>query len=313
MAVPAFYAVDWGTTNFRAFAVAADGAVPRRHADDGGLLAIRDRTFEAQLLTALGPWLEAYGPLPVLMAGMVGAKSGWLEAPYLSCPVGGPEIAAAMVAVPNSAGLAISIVPGLAVRGQAAGDVLRGEETSVLGFLRRRPDYEGALLLPGTHSKCVLVGDGRVLSFRTAMTGEIYRALLDHTILGQTARDHQTARDRQSAPGGDFDAGLERGLAGEGFLQALFAVRTRALLDNLDPAANGAYLSGLLIGFELAALMNELKGQEEPVPLIGAPGLTALYARALQMCGRESVLTDPQGLLVEGLMALQALRRETGE
>lgn len=307
MAVPLFYAVDWGTTNFRAFAVAADGAVLRAHADDAGLLAIRDRGFEAQLLAALGPWLEAYGPRPVLMAGMVGAKTGWREAPYLPCPAGGQELAGALVAVPNRAGLAVSIVPGLVDRGRAPGDVMRGEETLVLGFLQQHPDYEGALLLPGTHSKCVRVADGRIHGFRTAMTGEVYRALLDHTILGQTAHAFEGTPDQE------FDAGLDRGLAGLGLLQALFAVRTRALLDNLDAAANGAYLSGLLIGCELAALVDELKAQSGAVPLIGAAGLTGLYARALRGLGYESVETDPQGLLVEGLMALQALRRETGD
>lgn len=310
MSTAQFYAVDWGTTNFRAFAVGPDGLVVDRMADQAGLLTIRDGAFEAQLLGALGPWFDRHGRRPVVMAGMVGAKTGWLEAPYAACPADRAALAGGMLVVPNAAGIDIRIVPGLACRDGGTGgapDVMRGEETLILGLLQKNPAYEGPVLLPGTHSKCAVVAQGQIRRFCTAMTGEVYRLLLAHGILGQSATPFR------GPPDAAFDDGLRQGLDGKGLLQALFAARTRSLLDGLCAVAAGAYLSGLLIGHELAFLKDQLRGQNRPVPVIGEPGLAALYGRGLALIDVAADTLDPETALIDGLLSLTGQAAGKGE
>ena len=180
MAEPAFIGLDWGTSSFRAFLADADGRALEARADGQGALALKPGEHEAYLAARLAGWPN----LPVLACGMVGAKQGWREAPYVACPAGLAEIAAAMLAVPTASGV-VRIVPGVSARDRAgAPDVMRGEETQLLGALAAGLG-DGVYVLPGTHSKWARIEGGRILGFETFMTGEVFAVLKTHSVLGR--------------------------------------------------------------------------------------------------------------------------------
>jgi 2-dehydro-3-deoxygalactonokinase len=193
------------------------------------------------------------------------------------------------------------VVPGLSRGGDAPDDrpdVMRGEETQVVGALALRPALaRGALvILPGTHAKWVAVADGRVRDFATFMTGELFALLRDHSLLGRPARAAAT----EPAPE-EREEAFARGVltardAGQGLAPLLFATRALVLAGRLAPAASLDYLSGLLVGDELRAglaspLATAAAGRGEPPLLVGEPALCRRYAVAFQLLGVPDAAT----------------------
>lgn len=269
---PSWIAVDWGTSNLRAFAMGPAGVLAEAASGDGMGTLARD-AFEPALLRLIEPWLS--GPVEVIACGMVGSRQGWHEAPYRAVPCA-PVDAATLTTVPTGdARLRLRIVPGLKQISPA--DVMRGEETQIAGALALRPGFDGVLCLPGTHSKWVHVSAGEVVSFQTCMTGELFALLSGQSVL----------RHGMMGEGFDevaFDAALSDALSRPERLAArLFGLRAEGLLQGLAPASARARLSGLLIGIELAATRPYWLGQ--PVTIIGADRLSGLYARALAAQG----------------------------
>ncbi len=266
--------VDWGTTSFRAFRIAKDGTIRDRRTALRGLLNVPDNRFADTLREEVGPWLAA-GEDHVLLAGMIGSRQGWLEAPYLPCPIGAPEVAAGLVEIEFDWGQ-VKLVPGLSAA-DAAGvaEVMRGEETQVFGVLGAMGG-SGLACLPGTHSKWVRVEGGRIIGFTTHMTGETFGALRGHTILGRMMREGP-------ADGAPFDAGVRRSADPGGLLHHIFGARSLVLAGGLAETAAAAYLSGILIGHEVRAALAECQG--EVVHVIGTAELTTLYARAIAANG----------------------------
>ena len=266
--------VDWGTTSFRAFRVAADGTIRDRRASPRGILNVPDGRFGDTLRDEIGPWLAA-GEAHVLASGMIGSRQGWKETPYLPCPAGAAELAGALVDI-GFDWAKVKLVPGLSgVDTSGVAEVMRGEEVQVIGIPSLLRDG-GLACLPGTHSKWVRVEGGRITSFTTHMTGETFAALRGHTILGRMMRDGP-------AGGAPFDAGVARSAEPGGLLHHLFGVRALSLANQLSEADAPAYLSGSLIGHEVRSALGAADGAV--VPVIGAPDLTALYARAITACG----------------------------
>jgi 2-dehydro-3-deoxygalactonokinase len=279
--------VDWGTSSARAYRLAPGGAVlERREAAARGILHIAPGGFGEALREMAGDWI-AGGERHVLLAGMVGSRQGWLEAPYLPCPAGLEEIAGALVPVPF-ADAEVRLVPGISAEdGAGVPEVMRGEEGQVLGALggalgASRGGADALVCLPGSHAKWVRVEGGRVAGFETSVTGEAYAALRGHTILGRMM-------EGDAAPGPAFDAGVARAADPGGLLHHLFGARTLALSGRLGPADGASYLSGLLIGHEVAA---SLPGDGGRVHLVGAGPLMALYARAITLRGGAASLGD---------------------
>lgn len=267
--------VDWGTSSFRAFRLTRDGAIRDQKSAPRGIMAVPDGRFADTLREEIGPWLAA-GERHVLLSGMIGSRQGWVEAPYLPCPAGPAEIAAALTDVPFD-WAQVKVVPGLsAVDSSGVAEVMRGEETQLIGVLGAIAD-NGWACLPGTHAKWARVEDGRIASFSTHLTGEAYAALRGHTILGRMMRDGATEPQA-------FDRGVARSGDPGGLLHHLFGVRSLALVGRLGEAAGSSYLSGLLIGHEVRAALAGIP-PASVVHMIGAPELTTLYARALEACG----------------------------
>jgi 2-dehydro-3-deoxygalactonokinase len=263
--------VDWGTSSFRAFRLAADGTVRDRRASPRGILTIAAGGFATELRQQVGDWLAA-GETRVLLSGMVGSRQGWQEAAYLPCPAGSGELAAAQV----------KLVPGLSHE-DAAGtpEVMRGEETQIAGVLDAIGS-DGLACLPGSHSKWARIAGRRVAGFATYLSGEAFAALRGHTILGRMMQD-----------GAADPAGFARGVARAGdaghLLHHLFGVRTLGLFGRLAETDAALYLSGLLIGHEVRAALPAGGGT---VHLIGAAPLCALYARAVTAVGGTPVTHD---------------------
>ncbi|MDB5370518.1 MAG: 2-keto-3-deoxy-galactonokinase [Roseomonas sp.] len=267
--------VDWGTSSFRAWRIAADGAIAARVAAPRGILTVGPGEFEAVLREAIGPWL-ADGEDTVLICGMAGSRQGWKEAPYLPCPADAAGLAGALTPV-EFAGARCFLVPGLSARdAQGVPEVMRGEETKILGLLDRLPPGPNVVLSPGSHSKWAIVQDGTVLSFLTQFTGEAFAVLSTHTILARTM-------DKDApADWGAFDDGLARARQPGGLLHHLFGMRARGLFGELTEAAAASCLSGLLLGHEVAATLPEGTTR---VFLVGDGGLMERYARALASFG----------------------------
>jgi 2-dehydro-3-deoxygalactonokinase len=251
-------------------------------------MTVPEGGFPAALRDAVGTWLED-GERRVLLCGMVGSRQGWVEAPYLPCPAGPAEIAAATIAIPFE-GAELRLVPGLATTDtEGIPDVMRGEETKLLALAARHP--EALVCLPGTHSKWARLEAGRIAGFTTHMTGEAFTALAQHTILARTSAE---APDDATA----FAAGLARARQAGGLLHHLFGARTLHLMDRLPATATRSYLSGLLIGHEVAAALAGTGARA--VHLAGAAGLAALYRAALEAQGVAVTRHDPD-LVAEGL------------
>ena len=281
---PALLAVDWGTTALRGALLAADGRVLAQHASERGLLSIAEGGWAAAFDAEFGAWRRSHPGLPCLMAGMVGSRQGWAEAPYCPCPAGPGDLAAHLLHLPPDEaghGGPVCIVPGLSTEGGGTPDVMRGEETQILGALQTLGLMQGnddaTLVLPGTHSKWATVQGGRIVHFTTHMTGECYALLRQHSILARTLPADDTTWVPEA-----FDDGVHHAQLPGGLLHHLFSVRSLGLFNRLDGAAAAARLSGLLIGEELRA-QGLVAGQA--VTVVGSALLTHRYERALGLLG----------------------------
>jgi 2-dehydro-3-deoxygalactonokinase len=268
----AMIAVDWGTTNRRAWALGRSGEVLAEQGDGEGLLGVKPGDFARSFGEFAGAWL-AGGRVPVLMCGMVGSKLGWVEAPYIAAPADLEGLARNLHPVPFEGDARLFIVPGVSCIERGLPDVMRGEECQVLAVLAERRLQNATLLLPGTHSKWVKVEEGKLASFRTYMTGELYNALTSSGTLAQLM-------EKGEADGEAFQHGLQQARdEGSGALtHLLFGVRTLGLFERMKRASLSSYLSALLIGAEMTDAMAWSSAKE--VIAVGSPKLLENYRRA---------------------------------
>ena len=307
--LPALISVDWGTSAFRARLAAADGGALDAVEAEVGAVGLASGAHEAFLEAQVGGWTRRFPGLPIVMSGMVGSRQGWVEAPYAPCPAGAAEIAAAMTAVPTTRIGRVFVVPGLSARdARGAPDAMRGEETQILGALGASGRADGLFVLPGTHSKWARVEARRIVDFATFMTGEVFAALKDHTLLGRLMAPPDGSDVASAADA--FARGLAALPALErpgDLLHALFMTRTLGLFHELPAHALADYLSGLLIGAEILA---GAKGARAAI-VVGSPALTARYRAAGDALGiafapaPENCATLGQIALLESMGALQ--------
>lgn len=286
-------ALDWGTTRARAFLIGEDGTVLDRHIADQGIQSVPAGGFPAAFDAIAGDFRRARPDAAIVLAGMVGSRNGWVEAPYVACPAPVEAIAAAGMAVTLADGTSATVMPGLSCD-DGAFDVMRGEETLIVGIGRT----EGLVCMPGTHSKWAELKDGRITRFASFMTGEVYGLLRQNSILARLAEE----------PGeGDAAEGARRGLAGAarpgGLLNAAFAARTEVLAGRMPGGAVGPYLSALLVGQEIAGA-RALFGEPQIVQLVADGALAESYGQALTAAGLRFELTTPEAAFVAGIQRL---------
>ena len=269
----ALIGVDWGTSNLRVMRIGAGGGLLGSRSDPRGAGGLSRDAFLPVLRDVAGDWLA--DGLPVLCCGMAGARGRWREMPYLPCPAG-PEDMGGALAEPRDAPF-VRLVPGAGVfETGLLQDVVRGEETQVFGL---ETTGETLVVAPGTHSKWIRAHQGRIMGFRTFMTGELFAAIRMGTLLGTDMGD-------PGVDGPAFEAGVRRSLTDPALTATLFSVRVEALAGRLSSASSGDYLSGLLIGAEIAAQGADF---DRPVILVGAEALASRYAAALAVAGFTDV------------------------
>jgi len=276
-----FIALDWGTTSFRAYQVNGTGEVTDQVSAAEGILAVNDGRFEETLESHIGSWDKA---LPLIASGMITSRQGWVECAYAECPAGVADLAQAITAKTTASGRAVHFITGLHFNSQSiVHDVLRGEETQVFGSMSTGAEH---FITPGTHSKWISIAHDGITGFSTYMTGESFSLFRNHSILGRLMQDG--SQDEKA-----FAEGVERAFAAPAdLLHLLFSVRSLGLFNAIGPEKLASYLSGLLIGSEVAsASMGHDHGAKYMV--LGTPALAANYLNALKLAGLKAVAGDP--------------------
>ncbi|WP_423821127.1 2-dehydro-3-deoxygalactonokinase [Salinisphaera sp. SPP-AMP-43] len=289
---PRLIAVDWGTSSLRAWLLADQGYVVDARSAKRGIMQIADGDFATVFRELVGDWVATYGELPALACGMIGSRGGWAEAEYVDCPADLASLAKRLLRV-EAEPVPLHIVPGV-MQPSGAGrlpDVMRGEETQVLGALAIAPELaeRGLLVLPGTHCKWVRIADQRLNAFTTYMTGELFAVLREHSILGKPAGPDTAPVDTAA-----FELGVDtaRDAGAAGVAATLFSTRSRMLAGELSAEATPDYLSGLLIGDELRSVL-AAHHELPPLRLIGDQALCGRYRRALARFDIDDVADVP--------------------
>ena len=285
-------AIDWGTSSARAYGLGQRGDIVTQRSAPLGVQRMNGSSFAEALKVLCGG--EVPPGMPLIASGMIGSRQGWIEAPYCNCPTSFDAIAAALTSVP---GTALLVVPGLICsEGDGVPDVIRGEETQVFGALSEGIADRHAVVLPGTHSKWVVAGPEGVETFATFMTGELYAVLREHSILGRLA----LAGSDDAA----FDRGVRHSLRRDAaVMHDLFSARTLALTEALAPTGVADYLSGLLLGAEIAAArvwLARQKLERSTLTLLGDAELTTRYRHALALAEINSEI-GPADAAARGL------------
>jgi 2-dehydro-3-deoxygalactonokinase len=300
---PNWIAVDWGTTNLRAWGLASGGTVLCAASSARGMGKLARAEFEPALLELIERWLPQTGVTPVIACGMVGARQGWIEAPYQAAPC--PPLVADRIVYPTTRDprLKVAILPGVS-QAKPHSDVMRGEETQIAGFLSGRPAFEGVVCLPGTHTKWVGIGAGKIMNFQTFMTGELFDLLRFHSVLRHSL--DSTSWDQNA-----FNKEVISAFANpQGLAARLFGIRADTLLSSLPPSEGNARLSGSLIGAELAAARDFFERQE--IVIIGNSIQADIYKQALGTLGKSSINIDATDVTVAGLKSAFLNIQENG-
>jgi len=280
-----FIAVDWGTTNRRAYLIDGSGQCTNEFEDRKGVLSVAAGAFP----DAVSEIRQRLGDKPLLLAGMVGSNRGWKEARYVPCPAGLDDLAAGLV----WAGEREAIVPGVSYSKNERADVMRGEEVQLLGAIAAGSvDPDGLVCHPGTHNKWATLREGKISEFRTVMTGELFSLLKDHSILSDLLQSPVELNE-------SFRAAARHAITHEALPADLFSVRSRVLLGQARKEDAASYASGLLIGADVRVGLSYPTGAN--IAVIGRPELTRLYATAIAEAGRTAVELDGERSFLAGI------------
>ena len=265
-----YIAIDWGSTNLRAWLYQGDKCLESRQSE-AGVTRLNGKSPEAVLAEVTQNWRDS--ATPVVMAGMVGSNVGWKIAPYLPVPASFAAIGEQLTPVGDN----VWIIPGLCVSRDDNHNVMRGEETQLLGARTLSPS--SVYVMPGKHCKWVQADAEQIHDFRTVMTGELHHLLLQHSLVGAGLPEQQTSSDA-------FAAGLARGIDSPAVLPQLFEVRASHVLGNLPREQVNEFLSGLLIGAEVAS-MRDFIAHEQTITIVAGASLTSRYQQAFHAMGRD--------------------------
>lgn len=287
MVVSPFIAIDWGTTNRRAYRV-EDGQVAATLRSPQGVSTTPADAYPTELAAIRAE----LGDLPVLMAGMVGSTIGWRVAPYVAVPAGIGDIAAALTWIDDRS----AIVPGLSFTDGTHGDVMRGEEVQLLGAaLAGQVPADALLCQPGTHCKWVELTGGKVTAFTTAMTGELFALLKGGGVLAPQLTAPVSA-------GEAYREGVREG-AKRDIAASLFGVRAAHVLGLRSEADAASYASGVLIGSDVAARI----GSGRDVHLVADGDLATLYATAIETLGGRALVSGCEAAFIAGITQIRKL------
>lgn len=296
--LPPLIAVDWGSTHFRAKLV-VEGKVAASTASPDGIRHLDGRDCDAILALHCDAWKHTHPDARVLMSGMIGAREGWVEAPYVSAPCTIADLAVAAVEVPSATFGEVFIVPGVRCDDpdNTTTDVMRGEETQIAGLLPSLPRDGSVVCLPGTHSKWVICQDGAFRAFRTWLTGEAYERLTRESLISGDGTPADPASEA-------FARGLDESDRSGGLLHQLFLGRTHLLAGRLDASEVRSYVSGLLIGHELREAL--AFAPDLPIHLVGDSAAATATGSALSLLGIPHVQVM-EDVHLRGILAIQGV------
>lgn len=243
-------------------------------------------------------WFNQYGPIPVYLIGTVGADIGWKKSPYVTCPTNKNQLLKNAISF-TTKGIKITILPGVTCTNHyGLPDIMRGEETQLFGFLAQYPQHKEQLVcLPGTHTKWALLANNQIQSFLTSPVGELYEVLNQHSVLLNPTMT-------QRACNASFTQGLQIGmLKKSNILHTLFATRSLQVINNMDNNQAAGYLSGLLIGADVQAAMQDFPAFSQ-VCVIGSDYICSLYVQALNHLGIANQLFSSEDATILGMQAL---------
>lgn len=281
-----YIAIDWGSTNLRAWLYQGDKCLESRQSE-AGVTRLKGKSPEAVLAEVTQNWRDS--ATPVVMAGMVGSNVGWKIAPYLPVPAHFSAIGEQLTSVGDK----IWIIPGLCVSRDDNHNVMRGEETQLLGARTLSPS--SVYVMPGTHSKWVRADNAQIHDFRTVMTGELHHLLLRYSLVGAGLPEQETSPVA-------FTAGLERGLATPAILPQLFEVRASHVLGTLPRAQVSEFLSGLLIGAEVATLSESFDARQ--ITIVAGDALAERYQQAFSAIGRHATVVSGEKAFQAGIRSI---------
>jgi len=287
-----FLIVDWGTTNFRAFAINHENAVHAQIELPIGLKQVTDNDFAKVLEQELKAWILGYQELPIYMAGMVGSANGWVNVPYVSTPTSVSKLADKTHRFTLPWGAMAYIVPGVShMTDKGEFDVMRGEEVQVFGLINKLNSGSFSVVLPGTHSKHVVVQNHELVLFDSFMTGELFSVIREHTIIG---RDLPKQEPSYSA----FVKGVLSGQNG-GATSQIFKARTGKIFAQIEDTEVDDFLSGILIGSELKELVSE------SIYLVGNRKLCNRYQLACESTQKMSKFYDGDACFIDGMLLIK--------
>ncbi|MBK8455527.1 MAG: 2-dehydro-3-deoxygalactonokinase [Thiofilum sp.] len=287
-------AVDWGSSCLRVWAMDAQGKVLETKQSPQGANTLQSHEYETTLLNLIEPWLVNHQAIPVLIAGMAGSRQGWQEAKYLNVPWSWAKQAQSTFIVTQDPRIQVYILSGLKQLNPP--DVMRGEETQVIGLLTQQPDFDGVVILPGTHSKWVRLQEGVIQAFHTCMTGELFQLLSEQSMLRHSVTTQTWAAEA-------FDAAFLSALAQPAQLSyQLFSLRAEHLLLDTKAETLRTKLSAYLLALEMAAMQEQGFIQVDlPYALIGNSTLVQLYAHSLSLLGVKATIFEGETLVQTGL------------
>lgn len=289
--------IDWGTSNLRAWKFDENDSLVSAYQSNDGMGSLSKGDYPVVLEKILRSLDVVSSPADVesiIVCGMAGAKQGWQEAPYLSLPLDLESIPLHSTRV-QSQFENIHILPGVAQHLVGQNDVMRGEETQLLGLLDKYQVFSGTVAMPGTHSKWATLESGRLTSFQTVLTGELFDILSNHSVLRHSMPDETSAAMDDEG----LADGLQAGMAAPEMLQSLlFKTRASGLISAKSNDWAKSYLSGLLIGTEVKT---NAPPTPQKVPIVGSPKLAPIYRRALQKLGHDVLELDATEITIAGL------------
>jgi len=285
-------ALDWGTTNFRAYLMNNDDIIDQISTQEG-MKFVNQNDFEKILIRNISAWYQKFNFKLVIASGMVGAKQGWIEVPYLECPC---DLSNLNFKTLNILGnVKVHILSGISQLKPA--DVIRGEETQIAGFLLNNTDFKGSICLPGTHSKWVNVDSYKIKNFSTFLTGELYEIVKNYSILKHSVRTNEfVAEIIKSAANLIFENPSL-------ISNKLFEIRAENLLKNSDQILNNSKLIGYLLGIELSGSINYWKDKD--LIIIGSSNLNNYYELILNERSNTVRLYNSNDMVLQGLSSFK--------
>ncbi len=284
-------AADWGTTHMRAWAIDEEAKILAYSESKEGMKDLQQNEFEPVLLRLIENWIDSEKVTPIMACGMVGAKQGWVETPYQKTPCVPIDKNQLTVAYTKDNRIKVNLVPG--VMQHIPADIMRGEETQIAGFIKKNPSFNGVVCLPGTHTKWVNIEDGKIVNFKTFMTGELFGVISNNTLIRHSISIEGWIQD-------SFEKGVLKGFKNPSSIAAdLFSLRSESIVNNLDRDATRSLLSGLLLGVELNGAQEYWK--EQDVTIIGLELLSNNYQKGIKLLGGNCHAFDLETATLEGL------------